>query len=100
MALVTGWAVAPIAWWQFRKRPDLVTAGTTLTVDEDGLVLEDGFTHGRTTWDNYRKVHDVAGCLLFDNAAGTSLIVPKRAFAASELGTLYRLLDRHGLLPA
>ena len=24
VALVTGWAVAPFAWWQFRKRPDLV----------------------------------------------------------------------------
>jgi 8-oxo-dGTP pyrophosphatase MutT (NUDIX family) len=100
VAMVTGWAVAPIAWWQFHKRPDLVGAHTTLTVDEGGLVIDDAFTRGRTTWNNYRKVHDVAGCLLFDNAAGSSLVVPKRAFSDSQLGILYRLLDRHGLLPS
>ena len=100
LAMVTGWAVAPIAWWQFRKRRDLVGADTTLTVDEAGLGIDSSFTHGRATWDNYRKVHDVAGCLLFDNAAGGSLIVPKRAFTATQLGTVYRLLDHHGLLPA
>jgi ADP-ribose pyrophosphatase len=100
VAIITGWAVAPTAWWQFRKRPDLIGADTTLTVDEEGLGFDSAFTHRRTTWDEYRKVHDVAGCLLFDNAAGVSLVVPKRAFTASELGALYRLLDRHGLLPA
>ncbi len=100
VAIATGWAVAPFAWWQFRKRPDLIGAETTLTVDEDGLGLEDPFTRGHTTWKNYGKVHDVAGCFLFDNAAGASLIVPKRVFSPSQLGVMYRLLDRHGLLPA
>ena len=99
LAIATGWALAPFAWWQFRQRPDLFGAETTLTVDEGGLDVEGPFIQGHTNWNTYRKVHDVAGCFLFDNAAGVSLIVPKRAFSPSQLGVMYRLLDRRGLLP-
>jgi ADP-ribose pyrophosphatase len=99
LGIVSGWAVAPFAWWQFHNRPDLVGADTRLTLDEDGVTFDDRFTKGRRTWDTYRKVHDVAGCLLFDDAAGASLIVPKRAFSPSQLGALYRLLERKELLP-
>jgi ADP-ribose pyrophosphatase len=99
VAIVTGWAVAPFTWWQFRRRPDLIGADTRLTLDDDGLELESPFFQGRTAWNTYRTVHDVAGSLLFDNAAGISLVVPKRAFSPSQLGVLYRLLDRKDLLP-
>jgi len=100
LGIVSGWALAPLAWWQFHNRPDLVSADTRLTLDEDGVTFDDPFTKGRRTWNTYRKVHDVAGCLLFDDAAGASLIVPKRAFTASQLGALYRLLERKDLLPS
>ena len=99
LGLITGWGSAPLFWWQFRKRPDLVGANTTVTFDAAGVELDDPFTSGRTTWANYRRVHDVAGCFLFDNAVGTFLVVPKRTFSAAQLGVLYRLLDRSGLLP-
>ena len=97
--VATGWFAAPIAWWMFRKRPDLVAADTTLTADELGIETATPFGGGRIEWGTFRKAHDVAGCLLFDTAAGVSMVVPKRAFSASQLGVLYRLLDRHGLLP-
>ena len=98
-SVATGWFAAPIAWWMFRKRPDLVAADTTLTADELGIETATPFGGGRIEWGTFRKAHDVAGCLLFDTAAGVSMVVPKRAFSASQLGVLYRLLDRHGLLP-
>jgi ADP-ribose pyrophosphatase len=98
-AIATGWFAAPIAWWMFRKRPDLVEADTTLTADEHGIETATPFGGGRIEWSTYRKAHDVAGCLLFDTAAGVSMVVPKRAFSPSQLGVLYRLLDRNGLLP-
>lgn len=98
-SIATGWFAAPIAWWQFRKRPDLLGADTTLSVDEEGVDVDSPFMQGRMTWSTYRKVHDVADCLLFDNAAGSVMIVPKRAFSPSQLGIVYRLLDRNRLLP-
>jgi len=98
-AIATGWFAAPIAWWMFRKRPDLVAADTTLTADERGIDTATPFGGGRTEWSTFRKAHDVAGCLLFDTAAGVSMVVPKRAFSPSQLGVLYRLLERNGLLP-
>jgi ADP-ribose pyrophosphatase len=99
-AIATGWFAAPIAWWMFRKRPDLVGAETTLTFDGQGIEVASPFAQGRTAWSTYSKVHDVADCFLFDNAAGVSMVVPKRAFSASQLGVVYRLLDGNGLLPA
>lgn len=99
LGIVSGWALAPFAWWQFHNRPDLVGADTTMTADEDGLVFDGPFSKGRTNWNTFQKVHDVGGCLLFDNAAGVSIIVPKRAFSPSQLGALYRLLERRDLLP-
>ena len=83
----------------FRKRPDLIGADTTLTMDDDGIGAGSDFAKGRTAWSTFRQVHDVADCFLFDTAAGVSLVVPKRAFADAELAVVYRLLDRNGLLP-
>ncbi len=100
LAIATGWFIAPFAWWMFRKRPDLVGADTTLTVDDDGIRIGSDVTQGRRTWSTFRKVHDVAECFLFDNAAGVSMVVPKRAFSDSELAVVYRKLDRNGLLPS
>ncbi len=99
IGLLTGWLMAPFAWWQFRKRPDLLNTPTTLAADGDGIEFTSTFSRGRTAWSAYRKVHDVAGCLLLDNDSGVSIIIPKDAFTASELGVFYRLLDRNGLLP-
>ena len=99
LSLATGWFSAPFAWWMFRKRPDLIGADTTVTVDERGIELVSSYAHGRTEWATFRKVHDIADCLLFDTAAGASMILPKRAFSATQLGVVYRLLDRNGLLP-
>ncbi len=100
LAIATGWFTAPFAWWMFRKRPDLVGADTTLTVDDEGIGSGSDFGRGRTAWSTFRKVHDVADCFLFDTAAGVSMIVPKRAFTDAQLAVVYRLLDRNGLLPA
>jgi ADP-ribose pyrophosphatase len=98
LAIASGWFAAPFAWWMFRKRPDIVGADTTVTVDDEGVALASQFGRGRSAWSAYRKAHDVDEYLLFDTQAGVSLILPKRAFSATELGVVYRLLDRHGLL--
>jgi hypothetical protein len=36
--------------------------------------------------------------VFFDTGAGYNMFVPVRAFTPSELGILYRLLDRAGLI--
>ncbi len=97
LAIASGWFAAPIAWWMFRKRPDVFGADTTLTLDEQGVEAAGQFGRGRSAWSAYRKAHDVGDYLLFDTEVGVSLVVPKRAFSATELGVVYRLLDRHGL---
>ena len=99
VAVATGWAIAPLSWWQFRKRSDLIGAETTLTVDEHGAELANQVGRGRTAWSAFRGVHDVSGSFLFDNDTGVSMVVPKRAFTDSELAFVHRLLDRNGLLP-
>ena len=99
VAIATGWAIAPLSWWQFRKRSDLIGAETTLTVDEHGAELANPVGRGRTAWSAFRRVHDVSGSFLFDNDTGVSMVVPKRAFTDSELAFVHRLLDRNGLLP-
>ncbi len=38
------------------------------------------------------------GFVFFDTGAGYNMFVPVRAFTPSELGILYRLLDRAGLI--
>jgi hypothetical protein len=98
LGLVTGWVAAPLAWWQFRGRPDLGGAETTLTLDEGGTHFDSPFMHGGEPWSSYRRVHDIGGCFLFDNMAGGITVVPKRAFSPDQLRSVYRLLDRHGLL--
>ena len=98
LAIASGWFAAPFAWWMFRRRPDLVGADTTVTLDEHGIELASRFGRGRSGWSAYRKAHDVGDYLLFDTEAGVSLVVPKRVYSATELGVVYRLLDRHGLL--
>ena len=99
LALATGWFAAPFAWWMFRKRPDLIGAETSLTMDEQGMEVANPFAKGRNAWSAFRKVHDVADCLLFDTAAGVSMVVPKRAFSPTQLGLVYRLLEANRLLP-
>ena len=100
LTIATGWFAAPFAWWMFRKRPDLIGADTTLTMDDDGIGSGSDFAKGRTAWSTFRRVHEVADCFLFDTAAGVSMVLPKRAFTDTELAVVYRLLDRHGLLPS
>jgi hypothetical protein len=100
LAIVSGWALAPFAWWQFRKRPDLVGGDTNLIADENGIEIDSPLSQGRTAWSMFRKAHDLGACLVFDTAVGSIMIVPKRAFSPSQLGVMYRLLDRQGLLPA
>jgi hypothetical protein len=97
VAIATGWAIAPLSWWQFRKRPDLVGAETTLTADERGAAVVSPFGTAQTAWSAFRKVHDVSGFFLFDTDTGVSLVVPKRAFTAAQLGVMHRMLDRNGL---
>jgi len=98
LAIASGWFAAPFAWWLFRKRPDLVGADTTVTMDEEGIEVASRFGRGRSAWSAYRKAHDVGDYLLLDTEAGVGMIVPKGAFSATQLGVVYRLLDRHGLL--
>jgi ADP-ribose pyrophosphatase len=98
LAIASGWFAAPFAWWLFRKRPDLVGADTTLTMDEEGIELASRFGRGRSAWSAYRRAHDVGDYLLLDTEAGVGMVVPKRAFSDTQLGVVYRLLDRHGLL--
>jgi ADP-ribose pyrophosphatase len=97
VAIATGWAIAPLSWWQFRKRPDLIGADTTLTADHDGVEVASTFGRGRTAWSTFRKVHDLSGFFLFDNDAGVSIVVPKRAFSPTQLSAMYGLLDRNRL---
>lgn len=97
VAIATGWAIAPLSWWQFRRRPDLIGADTTLTADERGADVVSQFGAGRTAWSAFRRVHDVSGFFLFDTDTGVSMVVPKRAFTAAQLGVMHRLLDRNGL---
>ena len=98
LAIASGWFAAPFAWWLFRKRPDLVGADTTVTMDEEGIEVASRFGRGRSAWSAYRKAHDVGDYLLLDTEAGVGMVVPKGAFSATQLGVVYRLLDRHGLL--
>lgn len=100
LAIASGWFAAPFGWWMFRKRPDVIGADTTITLDEQGVEMASQFGRGRSAWSAYRKAHDVGDYLLFDTEAGVSLVVPKRAFSPSQLGAVYRLLEANRLLPA
>jgi ADP-ribose pyrophosphatase len=99
-AFLTGWFAAPFAWYQARKRPDLVRAETEIRVSERGIRYSSSQFNGLTTWETYRRVHDSRDFFFLDTAMGVNQVVPKRAFAATDLGTLYRLFERHGLLTA
>jgi len=100
LSFVTGWFVAPIAWFQARKRPDLVSAEVRLTADDSGLRIASALINGLTRWDTFRSIHESRAFFFFDTAAGQNIMVPKRVFEPGDLATLYRLLDRHGLLTA
>jgi len=63
------------------------------------MEIDSPLAQGHMAWSTFRRVRDAGGSLLFDTAAGSVMIVPKRAFSPSELGAVYRLLDRNGLLP-
>jgi ADP-ribose pyrophosphatase len=98
LSFVTGWFAAPFAWFQARKRPDLVSAEVQLTADERGLRIASALINGLTRWETFRSVHESKAFFFFDTAAGQNITVPKRVFEPADLATLYRLLDRHGLL--
>ncbi|MGZ9276967.1 MAG: NUDIX domain-containing protein [Candidatus Limnocylindrales bacterium] len=96
---VTGWFAAPIAWYQARKRPDLVMAEVTLTADDRGIHFGSPLQNGLTAWETFRRVHESSGFFFLDTTSGLNMVVPRRVFSALDLATFYRLLERHGLLP-
>jgi len=100
IGFLTGWFAAPFAWYQARRRPDLVQAETEIRVSERGIRFSSPQFQGLTAWATYRRVHDSRDFFFLDTAMGLNQVVPKRVFSASELGTLFRLFDRHGLLKA
>ncbi len=100
LSFLTGWFAAPIAWYQARKRPDLVTAETVLRADDRGLRVASPMVNGLTSWAAFRTVHESGRFLFLDTDSGLNLIIPKRVFAPGDLAILYRLLERHGLLGA
>lgn len=99
VGFVTGWFVAPFAWYQGRRRPDLIAAEWRLTADERGLQLESPMLSGLNTWSVFRVAHETGRFFFFDTASGLNMVIPKRAFEPADLATFLRLLDRHGLLP-
>ena len=78
-----------------------------LTAADDALV---GHLHrvaskvataaGHHDWSTFRRAHDSAGFFFLDTDSGTNFLLPKRAFTPTDLATVYRLLDRNGLLKA
>ena len=97
---VTGWFAAPFAWWQGRKRRDLVESPSAARLDGGGLTSRTATASGHHDWSTFRRVYDRAGFFYFDTETGLNIIVPKRAFSPTDLATAYRLLDRAGLLKA
>jgi ADP-ribose pyrophosphatase len=99
LAFVTGWFAAPIAWWQGRKRRDLLEAPALVRLDASGLTSRMTTAESHHAWSTFRHVHDRGGFFFLDTDAGTNIVIPKRAFSPTDLATVYRLLDRNGLLP-
>lgn len=98
LSMATGLFVAPFAWYQARKRPDLVGAEVTVTADATGLTFESVMGAGKNGWATYRKVQDTGDVFVLDTQMGAAQVVPKRAFSATDLATFYRILDVAGLL--
>jgi 8-oxo-dGTP pyrophosphatase MutT (NUDIX family) len=98
LTFVTGWFAAPFAWYQARKRPDLVSAEVTVTADDRGIRFTSPLYDGFNDWDTYFRVHEAGGFLFLDTSTGINQLVPKRAFSPTDLATFYRLLERSGLL--
>jgi len=100
VSFLTGWFAAPFAWWQGRKRRDLVESPSFVRLDASGMTSRTATAEGHHAWSTFRRVHDRGGFLFLDTQSGTNAIIPKRAFSPTDLATVYRLLDRNGLLPS
>jgi YcxB-like protein len=98
VSFVTGWFIAPFAWYQARKRPDLVTAEWRLTADERGLQVASPMLNGLSLWSTFKIVRETGEFFFLDTGSGMNVIIPKRVFDPADLVTFYRLLDRNGLL--
>jgi ADP-ribose pyrophosphatase len=98
LAFVTGWFTIPFAWWQARKRRDLIEAPSAVRVDPSGLTFRTPLTTGHQGWETFGHVHDRGGFLFFDLDTGVNVVIPKRVFSPTDLATVYRLLERRGLL--
>ncbi len=98
LLFLTGWFVIPFAWWQARKRRDLIEAPSAVRIDPTGLTYRSPLATGHQTWDTFGHVHDRGGFFYFDLDTGVNVVIPKRAFTPTDLATVYRLLERRGLL--
>lgn len=92
LGFLTGYVALPFCWLVLRRRRDLVETPVTFTADEAGLGYSTALYNSRVTWQFVRRVRDVGPYLVFDNGAGGSLFVPKRAFDAQTFAVLIRLL--------
>ncbi len=98
LIVATGAITIPFAWYQARRRPDLITGEMTFHADAAGLHLRAASADVHLAWDTFRRVHETSDFLFLDTAASTNHLVPKRAFDARQLATMYRLIDGAGLL--
>ena len=95
---VTGLFAYPFVWLQVRRRRDLFEAPHTFTADPNGTTHTTPLGGSAQAWPVFRRALVTGGFVLFDTGAGFNMFVPVRAFTPSELGILYRLLDRAGLI--
>jgi 8-oxo-dGTP pyrophosphatase MutT (NUDIX family) len=98
VALLTGAFVAPFAWYQARRRRDLIFAEQSIEADANGLRFRGPTGTSSLSWDTFRRVHETRSYFFLDTNVGQNFVVPRRAFAPAELGAFYRLLQRAGLL--
>ncbi len=98
LTFITGLWVVPFAWWQARKRRDLIEAPSAVRIDPTGVTYRSPLATGHQTWDTFGHVHDRGGFFFLDLDTGVNVVIPKRAFTPTDLATVYRLLERRGLL--
>ena len=96
--LVSGVWMIPIVWWMVRQRPDLVHAELEFHADAEGIRFGSPYGVTDATWSTFRRLFESSGFVYFEVGVGATIFVPRRVFGASELGTLYRLADRAGLI--
>jgi hypothetical protein len=92
LAFLTGYLALPLCWLAMRRRRDLVESPITFTADDAGLRYATALYDSHVTWQFVRRVRDVGPYLFFDNGAGATLFVPKRAIDPSAYAALLRLL--------